>query len=68
MARVLGKVVEGLGRELGVGDEVVGGFIEWLLGGYLTKHRSVGENRRYRVRRGTGRCEPSGIFIIYYIN
>jgi hypothetical protein len=36
------EVIEELSRALGVGDEVVGGFIEWLLGSYLTKHRSVG--------------------------
>jgi hypothetical protein len=36
------EVIEELSRSLGVGDEVVGGFIEWLLGSYLTKHRSVG--------------------------
>ena len=42
MVRVPDEVVGELGRALGVGDEVVGGFIEWLLGSYLTKHRSVG--------------------------
>jgi hypothetical protein len=42
VARVPGEVIEELGRSLGVGDEVVGGFIDWLLGSYLTKHRSVG--------------------------
>jgi hypothetical protein len=36
------EVIEELSRALGVGDEVVGGFIDWLLGSYLTKHRSVG--------------------------
>ena len=42
MVRVPDEIVGELGRALGVGDEVVGGFIEWLLGSYLTKHRSVG--------------------------
>jgi len=42
VVRVPDEIVGELGRALGVGDEVVGGFIEWLLGSYLTKHRSVG--------------------------
>ena len=42
MVRVPDEIVGELGRALGVGDEVVGGFIGWLLGSYLTKHRSVG--------------------------
>jgi len=42
MARVSGEVIEELGRELGVGNGVVEGFVGWLLNAYLVKYPSVG--------------------------
>ena len=42
MVRVPGEVVEGLGRALGVGNEVVEGFVGWLLNNYLARYWSVG--------------------------
>ena len=42
MVRVPSEVVEGLGRELGVGNGVVEGFANWLLGDYLVRYPSVG--------------------------
>ena len=42
MVRVPGEVIEELGRELGVGDGVVEGFVGWLLSDYLVRYPSVG--------------------------
>jgi hypothetical protein len=39
---VPGEVIEGLGRELGVGNGVVEGFVDWLLSDYLVRYPSVG--------------------------
>ena len=38
MARVPGEVVGESGRELGVGNEVVEGFVGWLLSDYLVRY------------------------------
>jgi hypothetical protein len=40
--RVPGEIVGELGRALGVGNEVVEGFVGWLLGNYLARYPSVG--------------------------
>ena len=40
--KVPSEVIEELGRELGVGNGVVEGFIEWLLNAYLVRYPSVG--------------------------
>jgi hypothetical protein len=40
--RVPSEVIEELGRSLGVGDSVIEGFIDWLLGNYLARYPSVG--------------------------
>ena len=42
MVRVPGEVIAELGRSLGVGNEVVEGFVDWLLGNYLVRYPSVG--------------------------
>jgi len=42
VVRVPGEVIEELGRELGVGDGVVEGFVGWLLSDYLVRYPSVG--------------------------
>jgi hypothetical protein len=42
VVRVPGEVVAELGRALGVGNEVVEGFVVWLLGDYLVRYPSVG--------------------------
>jgi len=42
VVRVPGEVVAELGRSLGVGNEVVEGFVGWLLGDYLVRYPSVG--------------------------
>ena len=66
MVRVPSEVVEGLGRELGVGNGVVEGFANWLLGDYLVRYPSVGllrlvidvlksgDSRVVRFRRALG--------------
>jgi len=40
--RVPSEVVVELGRSLGVGNEVVEGFVGWLLSDYLVRYPSVG--------------------------
>jgi hypothetical protein len=40
--RVPSEVIEELSRSLGVGDSVIEGFIDWLLGNYLARYPSVG--------------------------
>ena len=57
MVRVLGEVIEELGRSLGVGNEVVEGFVDWLLGNYLVRYPSVGLLRLvvYVLRSGDSR-------------
>jgi hypothetical protein len=42
VVRVPGEVVAELGRVLGVGNGVIEGFIDWLLGNYLVRYPSVG--------------------------
>jgi hypothetical protein len=42
VVRVPGEVIAELGRSLGVGNEVVEGFVVWLLGNYLVRYPSVG--------------------------
>jgi hypothetical protein len=42
VVRVPGEVIAELGRSLGVGNEVVEGFVDWLLGNYLVRYPSVG--------------------------
>jgi hypothetical protein len=42
MVRVPSEVIEELSRSLGVGNEVVEGFVGWLLGNYLARYPSVG--------------------------
>jgi hypothetical protein len=42
VVRVPGEVVAELGRSLGVGNEVVEGFVGWLLSEYLVRYPSVG--------------------------
>jgi hypothetical protein len=42
VVRVSGEVIEELGRSLGVGNEVVEGFVVWLLNDYLVRYPSVG--------------------------
>ena len=42
MVRVSSEVVVELGRSLGVGNEVVEGFVGWLLSDYLVRYPSVG--------------------------
>jgi hypothetical protein len=66
VVRVPSEVVEGLGRELGVGNGVVEGFANWLLGDYLVRYPSVGllrlvidvlksgDSRVVRFRRALG--------------
>jgi hypothetical protein len=60
VVRVPGEVIEGLGRSLGVGNSVVGGFVDWLLGSYLTKHRSVGLVRLVIDVLGSGDSRAAG--------
>ena len=64
--KVPGEVIEGLGRELGVGNGVVEGFVDWLLSDYLARYPSVGllrlvidvlrsgDSRVVRFRRALG--------------
>jgi hypothetical protein len=40
--KVPSEVIEELGRSLGVGNEVVEGFVDWLLSDYLVRYPSVG--------------------------
>ena len=66
MVRVLGEIVGELGRALGVGNEVVEGFVDWLLSNYLVRYPSVGllrlvidvlrsgDSRVVRFRRALG--------------
>jgi len=42
VVRVPSEVIEELSRALGVGNEVVEGFVGWLLNAYLVKYPSVG--------------------------
>jgi hypothetical protein len=42
VARVPSEVIGELGRELGVGNGVVEGFVGWLLSDYLVRYPSVG--------------------------
>jgi hypothetical protein len=42
VARVSSEVIEELSRSLGVGNEVVEGFVVWLLNAYLVRYPSVG--------------------------
>ncbi len=42
MARVPSEVIEELSRVLGVGNGVIEGFANWLLGDYLVRYPSVG--------------------------
>jgi hypothetical protein len=42
VVRVPGEVVAELGRSLGVGSDVIEGFVGWLLGDYLVRYPSVG--------------------------
>jgi hypothetical protein len=64
--RVSSEVIEGLGRELGVGSGVVEDFVDWLLNAYLARYPSVGllrlaidvlrsgDSRAARFRRALG--------------
>ena len=51
------EVIEELSRSLGVGNEVVEGFVVWLLGNYLVRYPSVGLLRLvvYVLRSGDSR-------------
>jgi len=51
------EVIEELSRSLGVGNEVVEGFVVWLLGNYLVRYWSVGLLRLvvYVLRSGDSR-------------
>jgi hypothetical protein len=40
--KVSSEVIEELGRSLGVGSGVIGGFVDWLLSDYLVRYPSVG--------------------------
>jgi len=42
VVRVPSEVIEELSRSLGVGNDVVEGFVGWLLSDYLVRYPSVG--------------------------
>jgi hypothetical protein len=73
VVRVPGEVVAELGRSLGVGNEVVEGFVNWLLSDYLVRYPSVGlvrlvidvlrsgDTRVVRFRRALGVGSSLGV-------
>jgi len=73
VVRVPGEVVGELGRALGVGNSVIEGFVDWLLGNYLVRYPSVGllrlvidvlksgDSRVVRFRRALGINSTLGV-------